>query len=829
MQTGRTSKRTTIRKVGQTAVWKWFVGFLVVFAFSVSTTASAQLPPTKHAVPGTATSFLENHCLDCHGADEPAGGLDINRLATDLHDEASQARWIRIHDRVARGEMPPADYDQPQASDRRSFLKDLHRQLTAAHAAEKGTVLRRLNRREYENTLNDLFGTHVPLVSTLPADGRSHEFDNVGSALSISVVQMQQYLNNIESVLEAAIARTTAAPQVKTVRASYADTRGGEKFLGNQWLLRDDGAVVFFRRLGYPTGMLREASVRQDGYYRIRVTGYAHQSERPITFSIGSTTFARGAEKPTFAFRSFPPGKPTTVEITAWMSERHMVQVEPWGIHDSDQIKKVGLENYKGPGLAISHIEVEGPLTEQFPTAGHQLLFTGLDRREVEPARAADKLKPWYQPKFEIEPTVDRDRLTPVLTRVMSAAFRRPVKPEETAPFADLFFAERKAGANTEQALRTTVAAIFCSPEFLFLQENHGPLNDNAIASRLSYFLTRTAPDRILRKAADEGRLQQEESLKQQTERLLRGRHASRFVADFCDAWLNLREMEFTTPDSVLFPEFDLYLKHSSVQETRAFVRELIDGNLPVRNLVVSDFAMLNERLAAHYDLPPVTSPEVRKVSLPAGSVRGGLLAQASVMKVSANGTNTSPVVRGVFVLERFLGTTPPPPPPGIPGVEPDIRGGTTLREILARHRDVDSCRSCHQLIDPPGFALECFNPIGGYRSRFRSLKEGDKVSVTVNGRKVRYRLGPDVDASGVTEDGRAFNDYLQFRDLLASDEDRLARTFATKLLTFATGREMGFSDRAGIDDIVKASRRNDHRVRDLIHTVIQSPIFRTR
>ncbi|MCR9199231.1 MAG: DUF1592 domain-containing protein [Planctomycetaceae bacterium] len=805
------------------------LGWLAVLTLSSSVTVFAQSTSTEHTATASATAFLQNHCGDCHSADDPAGGLDITTLSTNLSDEGSQAVWIRIHDRVAGREMPPANYDQPAPAARASFLRGLHKQLTAAHAAEKGTILRRLNRREYENTLNDLFGTNVPLVSTLPADGRSHEFDNVGAALSISVVQMQRYLDNIEAVLDAAIARATTAPEVKMVRASYADTRGGEKFLGNQWLLRDDGAVVFFRRLGYPTGMLREASVRQDGYYRIRVTGYAHQSERPITFSIGSTTFARGAEKPTFAFRSMPPGKPTTVEITAWMSERHMVQVEPWGIHDGDQIKKVGLENYEGPGLAILQIEVEGPLTEQFPTAGHQLLFTGLDRREIEPARAADKLKPWYQPRFEIATTVDRDRLTPVLTRVMSAAFRRPVEREETGPFADLFFAEREAGARTEQALRTTVAAIFCSPEFLFLQENPGLLNDDAIASRLSYFLTRTTPDPALRRAADEGRLQQDAQLKQQTERLLRSRHASRFVADFCDAWLNLREMEFTTPDSVLFPEFDLYLKHSSVQETRAFVRELIDGNLPVRNLVASDFAMLNERLAEHYNLPQVTSPQVRKVRLPADSVRGGLLSQASVMKVSANGTNTSPVVRGVFVLERFLGTSPPPPPPGIPGVEPDIRGGTTLREILARHRDVDSCRSCHQMIDPPGFALECFDPIGGYRSRFRSLGEGDKVDVRAHGRKVRYRLGPSVDASGVTEDGQAFEDYLQYRDLLASDEDCLARSFATKLLTFATGREMGFSDRAGIDEIVNASRRNGHRVRDLIHTVIQSPIFRTR
>lgn len=775
------------------------------------------------------SAFLQIHCQDCHNSDSAEGGLDVTALPTDLSQQAALATWIRIHDRVAGGEMPPPEAEQPPATQRKTFTATLHQQLNRAHAAEKGTVLRRLNRQEYQNTLNDLFGTNVALVPTLPADGRSHEFDNVGSALSISVVQMQRYLEAIESVMDAAIARTTAVPDVKVVRASYADTRGAEKFLGDAWLKRDDGAVVFFKRRGYPTGMLREANVRQDGFYRIRVTGYAHQSKQPITFSIGATTFARGARKPTFAYRSFPPGEPTTLEITAWMQERHMVQIEPWGISDRDQIRKVGIENYTGPGLAVLHVEVEGPLTRRFPTAGHQLLFAGLDRREQAPARAADKLKPWYQPKFELAAPLDEERLRPVLHRVMTAAFRRPVATAEVSPFLDLFMTERKAGADPESALRTAVAAVFCSPEFLFLRENEGTLQPHPLACRLSYFLTRTAPDEQLRSAADRATLSSDRTLREHTERLLNGPHAERFLTDFTDAWLNLRDIEFTTPDNELYPEFDAYLQHSSLLETRRFLQELIRSNLPVAQLVRSDFAMLNERLAQHYQLPDVPSPQLQKVRLPADSLRGGVLSQASVLKVSANGTNTSPVVRGVYVLERILGTTPPPPPPGISGVEPDIRGGTTLREIFARHRDVDSCRSCHEMIDPPGFALECFNPIGGYRERFRSLGEGDKVATEIDGRRVRYRLGPDVDPSGTTREGHAFADYRQYRDLLAADEDRLARAFATKLLTFATGREMGFSDRAPIEDIVRRSRQQGYGIRDLIHLVVQSPIFRSR
>jgi len=224
-----------------------------------------------------------------------------------------------------------------------------------------------------------------------------------------------------------------------------------------------------------------------------------------------------------------------------------------------------------------------------------------------------------------------------------------------------------------------------------------------------------------------------------------------------------------------------------------------------------------------------VSGPELRRVSLPANSARGGFLSQGSVLKVSANGTNTSPVVRGVWVLERILGQTPPPPPAGVPGVEPDIRGATTLRELLDKHRNLDSCRGCHQMIDPPGFALESFNPIGGWRDRFRSLGEGERINLEVGGRKVRYRLGSQVDATGQLLDGRKFSGFREFRELLAEDQKALAKTLATKLLIFATGREMGFSDRDVIDQIVQQSAAKGHGVRDLIHLVVTSEIFRRK
>ncbi len=775
-------------------------------------------------------AFLRDHCHDCHADGTSEGGLDLQQLRFKLDQPQSFASWERLFDRVERREMPPPDASQPTAGERSDFVSELKTLLRDAHAAGKGTTFRRLNRREYQNTLNDLFGTHLDLVSQLPEDGRAHEFDNVGEQLNVSLVQMQSYLDAADRVLDEAIADRLEPEPSKTVRAGYAESRGADKFIGKQWLKRDDGAVVFFRRLGYPTGMLREANVRKSGFYKVRVNGYAYQSETPITFSIGSTTFERGAEHPTYGYFELPPGPPSTVELQTWIDQRYMIQVEPYGISDNYKVKNGGVENYDGPGLAIKYIEVEGPLVGQFPSRGHRLIFDGIDRFEIQPRNPKDKEKSWYQPKFEIvSDDLDAD-VQASLIRVATAAFRRPVTTSDVSAYIDLFHEQIDRGAEIEEALRTAVAAILCSTDFLYLRENTGWLDDFAIASRLSYFLTRTSPDETLFQLAAEGKLHGSPAvMREQTERLLDDPRFDRFVTDFTDAWLDLRSIDFTNPDQKLFPEFDPFLRFSMVEETRAFFDKLVRDNLPIGNLVKSDFAMLNRRLAEHYGIEGVTHPDLRPLALDDSSPRGGVLSQASVLKVSANGTNTSPVVRGVWVMERILGQVPPAPPPGISGVEPDIRGATTLRELLDKHRDNDSCRVCHQMIDPPGFALESFDPVGGWRERFRSLGSGDPVSRVVHGDKVRYRLGPKVDSSCELPDGKKFAGYLEFRDDLASQQDTLTRSLVTKLLTFATGREMGFSDRDEIERIVEHSRSQGYGIRDLFHLTVQSEIFRRK
>jgi len=602
--------------------------------------------------------------------------------------------------------------------------------------------------------------------------------------------------------------------------------------VGKKWKQLDDGAIVRFSQGGYPSGMMRGTNVRKPGRYRVRVTGYAHQSKSPITFSVGGTSFARGSTKPIYGFWSFPagaPGQTHTIEFDTWIEKNYMVAIEPYGIRDPDRYQRESIADYRGPGLAILNVTVDGPLIDQWPSPGHRLIFDGLNRREIEPRNPADKQKRWYRPKFEIISENEEREVQAVLQRIAEVAFRRPPQPSDIERYTQLFVQERQAGSTTERALQTAATAIFCSAKFLYLQEPTGQLDGYALASRLSYFMTRSGPDADLLALAESGQLVTDATLRSETERLLQNPHFDRFLTDFTDNWLDLRDMDFTMPDRSLFPEFDSYLRFSMPLETRQFLRELIDSNLPVSNLVKSDFAMLNSRLAEHYGLPSVNGAEIHKVALPADSLRGGFLAQASVLKVTANGTNTSPVKRGAWVLERMFDLPPPPPPPGIPGVEPDIRGASTLRQLLTQHRNLASCNACHEKIDPPGFALEAFNPIGGYRERYRSLGNGERVDRMVDGRKVAYRLGPQVDSSGKMPGGGTFQDFRQFRDALAADPRPSAKAMTKKLLVFATGRELGFSDRAEVDRIVTASERHGYRIRDLIHLVVQSDLFRTK
>ncbi|MGB8168597.1 MAG: DUF1592 domain-containing protein [Chthoniobacteraceae bacterium] len=784
--------------------------------------AASEVPPPMHA-------FVEKFCIDCHDGDSKKGGLNLDGLAF-AADPAVHTRWVQVFDKVLSGEMPPAKKPRADEATKRAFLTTLGGGLLQQHTAMKGTVLRRLNRTEYENTLCDLLGFRVEVRDLLPEDSLSHGFDNIGEALSMSDVQLARYLEAVEFALNTVL-QHAKQPEAKKVTHDYK--QAAEK--AKSWLLRDDGAVVIFNNGGFPDTTLRAFRAPTDGKYRVSIAGYAYQAKRPVVFALHSGRFAFGGSSDFLGYHEIAPDKPQTITVEAWLREGETLKISPVLAQDYQQMQKLGPAQYPGTGLAVKGVEIEGPLYDQWPPRGAALLFGDL-LKNVEESTGGARPKggakrasaPNQKPIIEVKssnPEADAKRL---LRGFASAAFRRPVDEAKIAPYLALFQDELKKSESFSIAMRTAAVAIFCAPDFLYLREPAGKLDDYALAARLSYFLWRTTPDDELLRTAAAGKLREPATLRTQTERLLGHTNAARFTANFTDAWLNLRDIEFTTPDKKLYPEFDEQLQDAMVRESRAYFDELLRANLPPASIVTSDFAMLNERLAEHYGIPGVEGTAMRKVKLAPDSRRGGVLTQGAVLKVSANGTNTSPIVRGAWVLERILGTPPPPPPPGVPGVEPDIRGATTLREQLEKHRNVESCNGCHRVIDPPGFALENYDVIGGWREKFRTLEKGAPTSLQVNGRKVNIRLGPPVDATGQLTDGTKFSDFASFQKLLLARPEIVTKAITEKLLTFGSGRELGFSDRTEVARIVSELLAKKGGMRDLIHAVVGSQIFQS-
>jgi hypothetical protein len=310
-------------------------------------------------------------------------------------------------------------------------------------------------------------------------------------------------------------------------------------------------------------------------------------------------------------------------------------------------------------------------------------------------------------------------------------------------------------------------------------------------------------------------------------ERLLNHPKAAAFTENFVGQWLGLRDIDFTEPSHILYPEFDDMLKVSMVREAELFFAEVLKHDLSLTNFVASDFTMLNGRLAKHYGIPGVDGWEFRKVPVPAESHRGGVLTMASVLKVTANGTSTSPVMRGAWVLERILGTPPPRPPENVAALEPDIRGATTIREQLAKHRKIASCASCHTKIDPPGFALENFDVIGGWRDNYRT--SGNGAVVMVDGRRMPYHKGKPVDPADVLPDGRKFKNIDELKQLLLTDKDQLARALTEKLVTYATGGAPAAADKPEFETIVGKCREKNYGLRTLVQEIVRSKVFQTK
>jgi hypothetical protein len=771
-----------------------------------------------HAAEQTPRAFFSQHCEKCHSGEKPKGKLDITKLSADFSDASNREHWQRVLEQIQSGDMPPEDKPRPPEQDANTAMKWIRGQVDAielARRAKEGrVVLRRLNRAEYANTMRDLLGVEVDLADLLPPDTSTNGFDNNAELLHTSSHLLRNYLDAADRVLDEAIA-SKPKPWILNKRFDIKDERT-VKPNGSVYRHVPDGVAIF---AAWESANIRvtmwnfRSHVR--GKYRFRISAYAIQNEgKPVTYRVTAGTLKEVTEERLVGYYSVPQDKPTVIEFTEQLEPENRIRILAEGLPATPpQVEKVGAENYKGPGLVVQWVDIEGPLLESWPPPSHRALFGDLKQERVERER--------YE-VVSAQPEADAERL---LTDFARRAFRRPVSSQEIQPFLARVRSALENGCSFEQAMRLGFKGILVSPDFLFLRERGPRLNDFELASRLSYFLWSSMPDEELLKLAAANQLHEPEVLRGQVERLLRDPKSSSFTENFTGQWLKLRAIDDTLPDRTLYPEYDDILKTAMLKETKLFFDEVLRQDLPLTNFVHSDFTFLNERLARHYRIPGVEGMDMRKVTLPAGSHRGGLLTMGSILKVTANGTTTSPIIRGSWVLERILGTPPPKPPPDVEAIEPDIRGATTIREQLAKHRQVESCASCHREIDPPGFALESFDVIGGWRKHYRSLtNNGERDS---QGRRVRD--GPAVDPADALPDGRRFQNIDDYKQLLLADKAQLTRNLAEKLMAYGTGAAPTPLDRPQIDEIVRRVGEKGLGFRTLIHEIVQSSLFQTK
>ena len=516
------------------------------------------------------------------------------------------------------------------------------------------------------------------------------------------------------------------------------------------------------------------------------------------------------------------------------------------------------------PGYAVQWLEVTGPLEDAGVTSGYKLLFGDLPMRRLGAGEKGgvplETVVPAASPPVGGLPgggliglvgpgaflrspisnvTVEVISMTPqqdaerLLRSFIQTAYRRPVEESEVQRFIGLFKREFGLGAGFARSMLTAYTGVLASPGFVFVEEQPGKLDDWALATRLSLFLWNSPPDSALRARAEKGELHKPEVLRAETERLLNDPKSRRFVDAFTDYWLDLRKIDDTSPSATIYNDYELDdpLKLAALYETQLFFAELLRADLPARNIVDSDFTYLNERLATHYGIPGVRGAAMRRVALPRGSERGGLMTMASVLKLTANGTTTSPVLRGHWITERILGIETRPPPPSVKAVDPDIRGAVTIRQQLAKHRDNPSCASCHTKMDPPGFALESFDVMGAHRVRYRAVAENVKPEpgYGMNGQAFAFHYGLPVDSTGELPDGRTFRDVKKFKHLLADEEVPVARNLARQLVVFATGAPVRFSDRDQLEQILQRASARQYGVRTLVEEIVRSEMFQTK
>lgn len=791
-------------------------------------------------------AFLKTHCIRCHGNQTQKADRRFDNLPNEINSLDDLDRYQEIVDQLNLSSMPPEKEPQPTAAERAKMIAHLTRQITDAQAklnASGGhSVLRRLNSWEYRQTIGELLGLNVDVwnpAENFPAEVKVDGFDNNGAGLVTSGMLMDHYF----VAAAEAIRRATQfgdRPESKKYSQQSPFYFEGKSYDDLPKLFKVDrfrfvpetpytdlyGRHYRGGHIGF-LPLVRQGGVALSGTYAIRVraavVGRVHDYGKalgdfrngdPLVMEVaavdrrGSVESTGNVSKMTSLARvELTNEEPQWLEWNVYMdagyepevrfrngplAAKRMVRLLTTQAADKPEFKpfvdmKPSMEKghgvlkaYQGPRLRIWEIQLEGPDVDTWPTAGHRALYGNLSREQLNATTIAERIEAFAE-----------------------KALRRSPVPGELEPIQQLVVSKLKDGMKPLQALQLGCQAILCSPGFLYLNLGEGELDDIALASRLSYFLWSSPPDETLLKLAAAGKLRSE--LSAQLTRMLADSKSDRFVKHFVRRWLDLDNITEMPPSEDFLEYHRDNLETAMRGETEAFFRHVLDENLPLRDFLDADYSFLNRELALHYGIDGVEGNELKRVSLN-GSIRGGLIGQGAILTASANGVDTSPVVRGIYVLEKLLGYSPPPPPPDVPAIEPDIRGAITLRQQLEKHRASETCAECHRKIDPLGFALENFDAVGGWRDQ--------------------YAKHLPVDSKGRLPSGEAFSTVPEFRKLLAERENQFRRCLAVKLMTYALGRELEPTDRPAVDNILAEFNAGQGGLRDLIHLIVLSKPF---
>ena len=824
-------------------------------------------------LPNPQQAFLQTHCLDCHDEQTKEGEINLELTTVDWAEQDSLHTWERVLNVLESGEMPPPDASDPSASERTAMTEWLDGQLSA-QTPIGGTLARRLNKAEYKATIKSLFGIKdFELPQGFPIDREHHGFDNLGEGLVMSPPLLESYAEAARLVADTIFppARPTAHPETHLVPAkdlviSYSSAKLVDDALrlgmkcdpiqrSCTWPGRFEAKTSGIYTLTIELSTFRPNEGDPPMVVRVLARNVADKdsikhnslrlllelevtSESPETFTFDAELYegqtpvlhwanatldsdrddkealkaffaAKGTENPKYlaawhAMLDDSNGQGFRGGIGWERLKKQLARDDLPELSDDERtalLKKIAsnpvlyaetvvfdvFEN--GPALEIHSLQMEGP---------HKLVA---GPQEAESERIHKQL--WG----------DSTTTEHVIRRLLKDAFRRPADDLLAQTYIAIYDNHVAAGHSPEEAMHLVIRNVLISPRFLYRCLKSGPLDDHDLATRLSYFLTGGPPDAQVRNLVDQASITNKEVLRKEAMRLLPTRADAPLVKNFTEQWLDTRLLSEIMPDPRF--KFQLSDEQNAKAEVEHFFFEILQDNRPMTDFIDPDFTWTSARIAKNVygfkeGFDKKKSKTVHRVSLPRGGRVGGLLGQSAVMMATANGVDTQPVLRGVWVLENILGSPVPPPPNAVPPITPDTTTARTPRELLNQHTAQPECASCHRKIDPVGLVLENFDAVGRWREKWPDIEA-------------------TIDASATLPDGTEIRDVVEFKRWLVKNIDQFSECLATKLMTYATGRVPNYSERREIATIVKANHEAGNGFRDLVLGLIESETFRTK